>query len=294
MYKLFWKFLLLTVLVLPITVNIVGFEGGKMIAFAEEDNLEGEDGEEASVESDEPATAEKESTDASTTEQPEKEDEEEEDKLKPSPDAESSILFVKPTSTDLPAGKLVRILVGLTNNGNRDFVVETIDAAFRYPQDYTYYIQNFTTVKYDAVVEPSKQMTFDYVFTPSDAFSSRPFGLTVNLKYKDSEGKLYQDAVFNETVTIVEPDEGLDGETFFLYVFLAAMVVLMVVGIQQLLISFGKKKRFIKPKREVVETGTQKADVDYDWIPEKHMKKSPGRSPKHSPRQRKRGNAENA
>ena len=40
-------------------------------------------------------------------------------------------------------------------------------------------------------------------------------------------------AVFNETVTIIELDEGLDGETFFLYVFLVACLVLIVVAGQQ-------------------------------------------------------------
>jgi hypothetical protein len=27
------------------------------------------------------------------------------------------------------------------------------------------------------------------------------------------EGNIFQDAVFNETVNVIEPDEGLDGET---------------------------------------------------------------------------------
>ena len=45
--------------------------------------------------------------------------------------------------------------------------------------------------------------------------------------------------MFNETVNIVELDEGLDGETFFLYVFLAAVVVLIIVGAQQFFVSFG-------------------------------------------------------
>ena len=27
------------------------------------------------------------------------------------------------------------------------------------------------------------------------------------------EGNFFQDAVFNETINVVEPDEGLDGET---------------------------------------------------------------------------------
>ena len=45
--------------------------------------------------------------------------------------------------------------------------------------------------------------------------------------------------MFNDTVNIVEEEDGLDGETFFLYIFLAAVAVLLLVGAQQLLSSFG-------------------------------------------------------
>ena len=44
------------------------------------------------------------------------------------------------------------------------------------------------------------------------------------------------------------------------------MGVLLLVGAQQLLASFGKK-RLSKPK-QLIEMGTQnKGDVDFDWIP---------------------------
>jgi len=72
-------------------------------------------------------------------------------------------------------------------------------------------------------------------------------------------------------------------------VFLAAGVVLLLVGAQQLLQSFSKK-RLSRPKPRV-EMGTQNSsDVDYDWIPQGHLtdkNKSPRRSPKQSPRERK-------
>ena len=120
----------------------------------------------------------------------------------------------------------------------------------------------FTAVRYDRQVEASRQATFEYAFTPSETFNARPFGLTINLNYKDGvshlcyhrrrfhvvslnnydaientvikvqgddptveieqinaidkllqEGNLFQDAVFNETINIVDADEGLDGET---------------------------------------------------------------------------------
>ena len=42
----------------------------------------------------------------------------------------------------MPAGALVKFLVGFTNKGEKDFTVETMEASFRYPQDYSFYIQN--------------------------------------------------------------------------------------------------------------------------------------------------------
>jgi len=44
----------------------------------------------------------------------------------------------------------------------------------------------------------------------------------------DSEGNSYFDPVFNETVSIVEFDEGSDSGMFFMYVFLAAGVILLL------------------------------------------------------------------
>jgi len=39
----------------------------------------------------------------------------------------------------------VKILIGFSNRGSQDFIVESMDAAFRYPQDYSFYIQNVCT-----------------------------------------------------------------------------------------------------------------------------------------------------
>ena len=43
----------------------------------------------------------------------------------------------------------------------------------------------FTTVSYQRQVESGRQATFEYAFNPSDTFSARPFGLTINLNYRD-------------------------------------------------------------------------------------------------------------
>ncbi|XP_044737379.1 translocon-associated protein subunit alpha [Chrysoperla carnea] len=203
------------------------------------------------------------------------EDTEEEDgKTTASPDAETTILFVKPiaiagSQLELPAGRLVEFLVGFTNKGNQDFVLETLDASFRYPMDYNFYIQNFSAIAYNRLVKPGHEASLSYSFLPSEAFAGRPFGLNINLNYRDAAGASFQEAVYNETVQIIEIEEGLDGETFFLYVFLAAGVVLLLVVGQQFLGSYGRKRTTRKP---VVETGTKNPNnVDYDWLPKQTL-----------------------
>lgn len=74
--------------------------------------------------------------------------------------------------------------------------------------DYSFYIQNFSAIPYNRQVSPQQEATLAYSFIPSEAFAGRPFGLNINLAYKDLNGISFQEAVFNETVQIVELEEG--------------------------------------------------------------------------------------
>ena len=71
----------------------------------------------------------------------------------------------------------------------------------------------FSLAYYESYVMPQTQMSFAYSFAPSESFYARPFGLVVNMYYRDLEGGEFRDAVFNSTVTIVELEEGYDAET---------------------------------------------------------------------------------
>nr|CAH0105482.1 unnamed protein product [Daphnia galeata] len=256
-------------------------------AYAEEDELDNDD-DVADTSADEASVAEE----GSKIE----DDDTDDVKLSASPDAETTILFTKPAgaaSSELPAGQLAEFLVGFTNKGNQEMVIETVEAAFHYPMDHTFVIQNFSTFQYFKVVKPQQQATVLYHFIPAEPFAGRPFGLSVNLVYRDSEGRIYNEAVFNETINCVEVDEGLDGETFFLYLFLAAGVVLLLVLGQQALASMGKRRG----GGSRLETGTARNTgsvsddgIDYDWLPPstiKELNKSPKGSPRRSPRLRK-------
>lgn len=87
---------------------------------------------------------------------------------------------------DFPANNIVKFLLGFTNKGGENFIVESLDASFRYPQDFQFYIQNFTALQLGTVVPPQRQATFEYSFIPAEPMGGRPFGLVINLNYKDS------------------------------------------------------------------------------------------------------------
>ncbi|EPQ17010.1 Translocon-associated protein subunit alpha [Myotis brandtii] len=149
-------------------------------------------------------------------------------------------------------------------------------------QDYQFYIQYFTALPLNTVVPPQRQATFEYSFIPAEPMGGQPFGLVINLNYKDLNGNVFQDAVFNQTVTIIEREDGLDGETIFMYMFLAGLGLLVVVGLHQLLES-RKRKR---PVQKVEMGTTSQNDVDMSWIPQETLNQINKASPRRLPRKR--------
>ncbi|XP_028659792.1 translocon-associated protein subunit alpha isoform X1 [Erpetoichthys calabaricus] len=290
--KLLPKILLIALLAFPATLllnsrgPLVAAQDATEDEEAAEDLIAEEEDDEAEVEDDE------------TTDLVEEKDDDDEDvssEAKASPNADTTILFVK--GEDFPANNIVKFLVGFTNKGNEDFVVESLDASFRYPQDYQFYIQNFTALQLNTLVQPQRQATFEYSFIPAEPMGGRPFGLVINLNYKDLSGNVFQDAVFNQTVTITEREDGLDGETIFMYVFLSGLGLLVVVGLHQLLESRKRRRPTTK-----VEMGTSSHnDVDMSWIPQETLnqimqsrrdKASPRRSPRKRAQKRSAGSDE--
>uniref|UniRef100_A0A671QB85 Translocon-associated protein subunit alpha n=1 Tax=Sinocyclocheilus anshuiensis TaxID=1608454 RepID=A0A671QB85_9TELE len=265
--KVLQKLLLLLLLAFPATLLLKGPVVSAQDATDEEEAVD-EDAADDVMAEDEDDEAEVEDDD--NTELTEEKEEVEEEALvgemKASPNADTTILFVK--GEDFPANDIVKFLLGFTNKGSENFVVESLDASFRYPQDFQFYIQNFTALQLGTEVPPQRQATFEYSFIPAEPMGGRPFGLVINLNYRDSRcGNVFQDAVFNQTVTITEREDGLDGETIFLYVFLSGLGLLLVVGLHQLLESRKRRRPAAK-----VEMGTSNHnDVDMSWIPQETL-----------------------
>lgn len=274
------------VLLLVLPTIILTLEGGNLFARANEDEIdedlvenEGDDTDNALVGDDVDGDEDSDST--------------------TSPDANTQLLFVRPLYTpgvqlELPGGVPVEFLVGFLNKGKNDFIIESVEASFRYPMDFNYFIQNFSAIAYNREVKSESEATVLYSFLPSESFAGRPFGLNIAINYRDTNGSPFTEAVFNETVLITELDEGLDGETFFLYLFMAAIVVLLLVVGQQFLGTIGKRKRSQNVRKQVETGTTNSSDIDYDWLPPqtlRNLQNSPNGkakiSPKQSPRQRK-------
>merc|ERR1712029_427260 len=275
--------ILLALAIVPVIIQVAE-RGDKVFVGAEEDEVEGEE------EEDEAATVEDDGVDTDST-----------GKKNTHPDVETTLLFTRPPANpanyapgvnaiQLPAGKIVEFLLGFENKADEgDFTLESLDASFRYPMDFTYHIQNFSAINYNKQVKPGQEASLFYSFIPADAFAGRPIGLTINLAYRDQEGNFYFDPVFNETVSIVEFDEGFDSEVFFMYVFLVAGAILLLFLVYTILSkSVKSSKKSGGVARKPVETGTSNSDVDFEWIPRSAVlaQKTPG-SNKTSPRQRK-------
>jgi translocon-associated protein subunit alpha len=258
------------------------------VSFAQAEPDAAESEEDAKVEEEGPA-GDKAGESTGVTKDKDQDEEEEVKTLQPSPDVETYFIFTKPTTkTDLPAAVVVKFLVGFLNKGEKPFIVQGVETSFRYPMDYSFYIQNYTASTVYRAVPPGTEATFDYAFIPSEQYAGRPLGLVVNVNYQDENGTtFFQNAVFNETVNIVEEESAFNPETSFLYVFLACIVVLILLLGQQFLQKMRKKHGMTRPKQTVEMGTTSNGDVDYDWIP-KDILNQKNKSPKPpSPRQRK-------
>lgn len=104
---------------------------------------------------------------------------------------------------ELPAGRLSEFLVGFTNKGSNDLVLETLEASLRYPMDFNFHIQNFSTILLEKTIPPGSQATLGYAFIPADAFAGRPFGLSINLAYRDYVSWLIFIIQYDDTLPIL-------------------------------------------------------------------------------------------
>jgi len=195
--------------------------------------------------------------------------------LSSSPDVHTSYVFPDYPSQKLPSGELVEVLVGFTNNGQKTVKITNIGASLNHPQDFRYYIQNYTKFEYDVLVHPDEQVSLAYRFRPDALLEPREFGLIVSVYYHDEVGGNFTTAFFNGTIDIVDPDNGFDFQQAFIYLGLVAIVGLGGFFAYQAL---GKKTRLGRRRTPapyvevgtVNKKGTPTVTLDNEWLEGTH------------------------
>jgi translocon-associated protein subunit alpha len=180
---------------------------------------------------------------------------EEEPAATPHPAVSISHVFPVNLGRRFPAGEKVELLFGFENNAEADFNVTSISAHLVVPQDYFYYVENYTSFNYNTIVSAGETQTFEYAFIPDETFDPREFGFTALINYVDAEGREFQSAIYNGTVDIVEPSDFTDTTTFFTYV-AVSLVAALAAFIAYRLSTGTKKSKSVR--RAPIETGTSK------------------------------------
>jgi len=148
----------------------------------------------------------------------------------------------------LPISKVLEIIVGFQNNGQKTYNLTSIHGSFRVVGDLSVYIQNFTSWKPGALVKPGDLRTFSYRFYPDPLLEAKEYAFVATLHYTDPDSLNYTTTFYNSSITLTEANLPVDAQTFFAS-FLGLGVV-GLIGFAGYTFVFGKKKR-------TIETGTR-------------------------------------
>jgi len=158
-------------------------------------------------------------------------------------DLEFTYLFPDAPLGNIESGKIGSILIGVSNNGDSEYTIHTLEASFRYPLDFNQVLQNFTTYRYGVHLKPGEQATMSYKWPIRSLYEPAEFGFTVLVNYEDADGILYQSAGFNKTILIVDPiKSSFDLEVLFILIFVVLFIGGVAYFVNNTLIS-GKKTR---------------------------------------------------
>jgi len=207
--------------------------------------------------------------------------------LGPSPLVFTTFLFPDHQSLGLPAGDIIDVLLGITNTFQTEeevegaeevhekvvgptFNVTMIFASLNHPQDFKYFIQNYTRFEYGVLVGPGEQATFNYRFRPDPLLEPRDFGMLFHVVYQDlSTNITHFHTFFNGTVEIVEPYTAFDVQLLFTYTLIFGVLGLIGFALYN---KFGTGKKASAIRRVVAEQATRKVnasgevEIENEWL----------------------------
>jgi len=182
---------------------------------------------------------------------------EEEKVITSSPDVVPSSLFPRYPDARLPIGKVIELLIGFKNTGQKTFNVTYIHGSYRYPTELSIFIQNFTSWRGGVLVRPNQHVTFQYFFYPDDLLEPKDYVLIATALYSDDENINYTTTFFNGTIRMTDDSTPMDFQTIFTY-----FLILSIFGLvgYVLYTNMGKKGGSILSAAKSftsIETGTR-------------------------------------
>jgi len=175
--------------------------------------------------------------------------------VEPHPEVRTSFVFPRLQGLKVIAGEETEIVLGFKNTGHIPFNITVLEASLRYPQDFRYFIQNFTQSDWSITVGPLEEVSVSYFFTPNELIEPREFGFVADVYYWNTiSDEEHKSTFFNGTVEIIEKEGTLDAQTFFSYSGGIALFGLLAYIGFKLAPNFRKKRG--GKRAPVVEYGT--------------------------------------
>ena len=132
-----------------------------------------------------------------------------------------------------PGGERVTVLLGVRNTGNDDVNVTYIAGSLNVPNNFAFYVTNFTVSAYgDAIVKPRQEATFEYAFAIDPQFAGHALQLALTTFY-DEAGASYATTFFNATVPVLDPKVAFDRELAMIYLTLAGVAALALAAVMR-------------------------------------------------------------
>ena len=171
---------------------------------------------------------------------------------------------------NLPSGETLKVLLGFRNNGESPMNVSHISGSVNAPQQFSFYVVNFTTAEYKAIVEPGKEATFEYQFFLDPQLAGHSFQIAFTAFYQD-DAELYASTFFNSTVGVLDPVGVFDTQTVFMSLSLLGIAAVSVyLGLQATgmlpAVKATMKKMLGGGAKRKTETGTGRNHDSNEWL----------------------------
>ncbi|MEW5307889.1 MAG: hypothetical protein WDW36_010258 [Sanguina aurantia] len=179
------------------------------------------------------------------------------------PGLTTGYFFPDHANKNFPAGELVKVVLGIHNEGPETYNITAVMGSINAPNDFKVYVQNLTRQMYMQMLEPGQELSLEYTMMPSKDLPARDFIMAITLFYSDKRFAMKSSTFFNSTVEVVEVKKFIDTDLLFLYLLLLSIFGAAGYFLLQYIQGLGFLKNVGKKSKRVE---TSQRDSDDEWL----------------------------